>query len=774
LCLLLLIRTSFGQPSPSPGVFGSGKSLAHAAADEVSSGAFALHFDGVDDYVDVPDSAVLDVTQTLTLEAWIRFETGGTDNPRIISKGWEIMDGWELSMWGTGQNRKFELSIGPTLLDLFSNTELSANTWYHVAASYDGMVAKLYINGNEDSSASVSGSVMTNNSNLNIGHNSGNNSDKYQGLIDEVRVWNVARTGNEIRQEMLRELSGTEPGLVGYWRFNEGSGQLASDSSDRGNDGRLGNSAQTDNADPLWVTSDAPIGINLTFAVADFSPAAPIQAKPGDPAIFSAFVENIGGEPSGPFWLEVWGSRTGGLTREHFLCDSEVISSIAAGGAHSYSGVKPLYSIPDGPYTVVFAADRPNQVPEWNERDNRYVVAGKRLLVLRPPTNADLAIEGFTFAPTSIHNAEAITLGGQVRNIGTDNSGPFWIEFWGSFDRSYAALSFFLCDSIYVPNLAPGAVIRLSDYAKSLYNCPTGVFMAGVFVDRNDQVNERNETNNYSFVDGIVFNASSVATNKGQMPHLAAGPDLVVVSADFSPVAPTQAIPGQTITLVACVENRGSTASGPFWVEFWGSRMGGLSLDQFVADSESVGPISWGIPAGGVANLVLTRSLYSIPDGPYTIVVVADRPQQIAESDEGNNRLAVAGKRLLTIRPATQVNLTIEGFTLTPNQIHYGQELTLDGTVRNTGTQDSGPFWIEFWGSQDQDYPNLGFFLCDSILTPNLAPGMPLDLRTQRVLYQGLPTGNCAVLCFVDRSDLVNETNEADNYAVLKGYQVGP
>jgi hypothetical protein len=83
--------------------------------------------------------------------------------------------------------------------------------------------------------------------------------NSFHGLIDEVRVWNVARTEAEIRDGMNRILRGDEPGLVGYWRLDEGSGQAILDASLRGNDGRLGSTALPDSHDPTWVLSDAPV-----------------------------------------------------------------------------------------------------------------------------------------------------------------------------------------------------------------------------------------------------------------------------------------------------------------------------------------------------------------------------------------------------------------------------------------------------------------------------------------------------------------------------------
>lgn len=53
----------------------------------------------------------------------------------------------------------------------------------------------------------------------------------WRGKLDDVRVWNIARVGADISSTFRNELTGTAPGLVGNWRFNEGSGATAADSS---------------------------------------------------------------------------------------------------------------------------------------------------------------------------------------------------------------------------------------------------------------------------------------------------------------------------------------------------------------------------------------------------------------------------------------------------------------------------------------------------------------------------------------------------------------
>ena len=70
-----------------------------------------------------------------------------------------------------------------------------------------------------------------------------------------------ANWAREIRSAMYRSLLGSEPGLIGYWPFDEGTGQLARDSTGLSVAGSLGNNTNPESSDPAWVISDAPIDV---------------------------------------------------------------------------------------------------------------------------------------------------------------------------------------------------------------------------------------------------------------------------------------------------------------------------------------------------------------------------------------------------------------------------------------------------------------------------------------------------------------------------------
>ena len=127
-----------------------------------------------------------------------------------------------------------------------STTVIPNDTWVHLACTYDGSAMKMYVNGNLEGTTPASGALNTNNQPVIIGRNFLNTWNDWFGYVDDVRIWNVARTAEEIRDSMNRRLTGAEAGLAGYWKFDEWAGNAAADASGNGNTGALiGN--------PTWV-----------------------------------------------------------------------------------------------------------------------------------------------------------------------------------------------------------------------------------------------------------------------------------------------------------------------------------------------------------------------------------------------------------------------------------------------------------------------------------------------------------------------------------------
>jgi hypothetical protein len=222
----------------------------------------ALSFDGVDDYVDCGSDQSLDVTE-LTWSLWIkRAETTYINERALISNegGGENTKGTyalQIDVGGRLQDKIQFLRHGDTTWPI-SNTAIRDTNWHHIAVTRNNSGdAIIYIDGFQDATGSIRTRTAYTKTVIGAGHTAYSN---FNGTIDEVAIYNRALSGEEIRANMHWRLSGDEPGLVGYWDFDKGVGQIVCDLSGNGNDGLLGSTPDVDASDPAWIGSDAPIG----------------------------------------------------------------------------------------------------------------------------------------------------------------------------------------------------------------------------------------------------------------------------------------------------------------------------------------------------------------------------------------------------------------------------------------------------------------------------------------------------------------------------------
>ena len=174
-----------------------------------------LEFNG-NNYVQIPDNNALDLTTNYTLEAWIK--------PSSL-----VALGGIISKYQSPSSNGYLLRLGnpdPSAICFdemtTANGIVAAGNWYHIAAVKNGATRTLYVNGNVVALTGTPLSVASNSDFLSIGIDYNTLSRCFNGSIDEVRVWNVARTQAQIQASKNVELNGTEAGLVAYYNFNQG------------------------------------------------------------------------------------------------------------------------------------------------------------------------------------------------------------------------------------------------------------------------------------------------------------------------------------------------------------------------------------------------------------------------------------------------------------------------------------------------------------------------------------------------------------------------
>jgi hypothetical protein len=182
---------------------GNGNTGTLVGATRTTAGRFggALSFDGTNDSVNVPDSASLDLTTGMTVEAWVQ--------PDILATKWRTVAAKDQTgrlAYALYANRNTsrpwtEIYAGGAVRGAAGTTQLPVAQWTHLATTYDGAALRLYVNGTQVSSTSYAGSIVVSSGLFRIGGNSiwG---EWFDGLIDEVRVYNRALSAEEIQRDM--------------------------------------------------------------------------------------------------------------------------------------------------------------------------------------------------------------------------------------------------------------------------------------------------------------------------------------------------------------------------------------------------------------------------------------------------------------------------------------------------------------------------------------------------------------------------------------------
>ncbi|MDA0973462.1 MAG: peptide-N-glycosidase F-related protein [Bacteroidetes bacterium] len=200
----------------------------------------SLLFDGLNDKVSVASDPVFNLTNGFTLEAWIYADVWKPNvwQGTIIAKDLDPQTGFVLRTGANG-TLSFTVGTGSTWNEVTSGPVMSSDTWYHVAAVLDGGQSKIYINGSLVGSSSCPAAASSN-TNILIGESSGFAGRVFEGRIDEVRIWNIARTMEQISADLAVDLATDTPGLIAYFKLDETSGTTAENFIDPGvTDGTL-------------------------------------------------------------------------------------------------------------------------------------------------------------------------------------------------------------------------------------------------------------------------------------------------------------------------------------------------------------------------------------------------------------------------------------------------------------------------------------------------------------------------------------------------------
>jgi hypothetical protein len=160
----------------------------------------AATFDGTSSWVTVNDANTLDLTNGMTVEAWVFPTALGTAWRTVLMK--EKTGGMVYSLYANDSTQRAltQLNMGGEL-NAWSTTQLPLNTWSHIAGTWDGTTLKMWVNGALAGTTTVAGTLTNSTGVLHIGGNAIWN-EWFAGRIDEVRVYNRALSQAELQADM--------------------------------------------------------------------------------------------------------------------------------------------------------------------------------------------------------------------------------------------------------------------------------------------------------------------------------------------------------------------------------------------------------------------------------------------------------------------------------------------------------------------------------------------------------------------------------------------
>lgn len=235
------VTNTIGNPQWTTGKYGS-----------------AMSFDGSDDYVTVPASSDLNFEgySAFSFSVWVKpILTGGGTYPRVFrSERWVSDSDNGGYMLQIANNGTADFHIKNNNGGTNASTTVTANQWVHLTGTYDGSNMRIYKNGVLATTTPQTIGVGTHpSSNFQIG-----GSNVINATIDDLRIYNYARTTSQIIEDMIgsHPVGGSPlPSQVGYWAFDEGYGDTANDTSVNGNDGDLAGSCPGTATCPTWTNS---------------------------------------------------------------------------------------------------------------------------------------------------------------------------------------------------------------------------------------------------------------------------------------------------------------------------------------------------------------------------------------------------------------------------------------------------------------------------------------------------------------------------------------
>lgn len=361
-----------------------------------------IYFDGNEEFLSIEHSDDLNIGDGFTIEAWILAEVwqDAIWQGSIAAKDGQSSDRGFAFRCGDNGSLSLVIQVESVWEEVQSAQTMNANQWHHVAGVFDNGTMTLYIDGQVAGTHTVDG-PPTNSTDLPlyIGGSPGFTGRHFHGAMDEIRIWNVARTATEIADNTTATFNSNTENLVVYLPMNEGAGEVANDLSGSTNNAEF-NFMDSTNWVEGYTLPDFDISMQKVFGIDVINMIdRPVKLK--------STVQNTGVQAITDVELEVLVDGDSYVT--------EVVSaSIAAGEAYTHEFSLPLDLTASENPEIAVRANHPNDGNALNNSKtikttsgtaNKIVVADKMFHNIGKLSNSvNLTL------PNDLHRYEEIIL----------------------------------------------------------------------------------------------------------------------------------------------------------------------------------------------------------------------------------------------------------------------------------------------------------------------------------------------------------------------------
>jgi subtilisin family serine protease/subtilase family serine protease len=464
--------------------------------------------------------------------------------------------------------------------------------------------------------------------------------------------------------------------------------------------------------------------------------SGPSSAGVGESISISHTAKNQGTGLTGSSNVGLYLSTDAVITTGDTYLGTKWIGTMAIGQSRSNSTSVTIPTVTLGTYYIGAIADKDNGIAETDETNNG--LAGNSIQIIEDVDLVMSVVDG----PASASVGETVSVSNTVLNQGATGAGSFRVRIYLSTDSEITTGDTYL-NWRQISSLSADASSNVSTSVTIPTSLTPGTYYIGAIADYLDTVEETDETNN-SLADSSIQIIEDV--------------DLVMSVVD----GPANASVGETVSVSNTVLNQGTGGAGTFRVYYYLSTDSNITTGDTYLAYRIVGSLGADASSNVSTSVTIPTGLTA---GTYYIGAIADKLNNVAETDETNNSLADS----ITIAISNDLVMSVvDG----PASASAGDTVSVSNTVLNQGTAGgTGSFRIYYYLSTDSNITTGDTYLAYRIVS-SLAASASSNVSTSVTIPSSLTAGTYYIGAIADKLNSVAETDETNNSLADSGITI--